>query len=127
MILAFLLTVVLAFIGTTSAQGAQAVLDDIHNATVLTGTWSSGAKHVMTGAVSFLLIRPLLFDLFCLPGFRKSCQYVVHLSINNRNFLLVVRIFPASLIFIWPTFYDFFSTNDGFYEISRYRFTSNGV
>jgi len=91
MILAFLLTVVLAlaFIGTTSAQEAQAVLDSIHNATFLSGTWSSGAKNVMTGA-----------------GFAN----------------------PANMSFIYPqtTGISFSFTNNGYYESSRYRFTSNG-
>ena len=61
MILASLLTMLLplALISTTSAQDAQIVLDSIHNATKLSGTWSSGAKRVLTGAVSSLLIRRL--------------------------------------------------------------------
>ena len=125
MILASLFTLVLAsFIGPTSSQ--QIVYDAIHNATTIVGTWSSGAKNVLTGPVSFLLVRSLLFDLFCVPGFRKSCQYVIHLSGNNRSLLLVVRLFCLFDI-IRPMFCDCFSTNDGFYEISRYRFNSNGV
>jgi hypothetical protein len=100
MVLASLLTVLLAlaFIGTTSAQDAQIVYDSIHNATSIVGTWSSGAKNVLTGPVSFLLIRPLLFDLFCVPGVCKSCQYDVPLSKDNRNFLLFVRISATSLV-----------------------------
>jgi hypothetical protein len=101
MILASLLTVVLAsFSGTTSAQ-EQIVYDAIHNATGIVGTWSSGAQNVLTGPVSFLFAS-IWFDLFyltsCVPEFRKSCQYVVQLSINNRGLLLVVRVFAASLI-----------------------------
>ena len=61
MFLPSLLAVVLAlaFITSSSAQDAQIVLDSIHNATSLTGTWSSGAKNVLTGAVSLLSIHPL--------------------------------------------------------------------
>ena len=61
MFLPSLLAVVLAlaFITSSSAQDAQIVLDSIHNATSLTGTWSSGAKNVLTGAVSLLSIQPL--------------------------------------------------------------------
>ena len=56
MILPFLFSVMLltSFFGTTSAQdNAQIVYDAIHNATVITGTWSSGSQHVLTGSVSF--------------------------------------------------------------------------
>jgi len=92
MILASLLTVVLAlaaFIGITSAQDAQIVYDSIHNVTAITGTWSSGAKHVLTGA-----------------GFAN----------------------PANMSFTYPqtTGISYSFTDDGYYEISRYRFNSNG-
>jgi hypothetical protein len=91
MLLTSLLAVVLAlaFIGTSSAQDAQIVLDPIHNATGLTGTWSSGAKNVMTGA-----------------GFAN----------------------PHNMSFTYPltTGISYSFTGDGYYEISRYRFTSNG-
>ena len=128
MILASLLIVVLASLtGTASAQ-AQIVYDSIHNATSIVGTWSSGAQNVMTGPVSFLLQKSgsTSFIWPRVPGFRKSSQYVVHLPSNNRGLLLVVRVFVASFIYRLM-FYDCFSTNDGFYEISRYRFNSNGV
>jgi len=89
MILASLLTVLLAlFTGTTSAQD-QIVYDSIHNVTPITGTWSSGAKNVLTGS-----------------GFAN----------------------PANMTFKYPatTGVSYSFTNDGFYEISRYRFNSNG-
>lgn len=91
MILSSLLAVVLplAFIGSSSAQDAQAVLDSIHNATGLPGTWSSGAKNVLTGA-------------------------------NFAN--------PHNMSFTYPktTGISYSFTGDGYYESSRYRFTSNG-
>lgn len=91
MILASLLTVVLAlaFTGTSSAQDAQIVYDVAHNATSIVGTWSSGAKRVLTGA-----------------GFAN----------------------PANMSFIYPltTGISYSFTADGYYEISRYRFNSNG-
>jgi len=89
MILAFLLTVVLAssLFGTTSAQ--QIVYDSIHNVTAITGTWSSGNKAVLTGL-----------------GFAN----------------------PANMSFNYPatTGISYSFTGDGFYEIARYRFNSNG-
>lgn len=79
MILASLLTVVLAsFIGTTSAQ--QIVYDAAHNATSIVGTWSSGAQNVLTGPVSFLLVRSLLFDLLCprVLQILPICRSIIH-------------------------------------------------
>jgi len=73
------------------AQGDQTpiVYDSIHNATVITGTWSSGSMHVQTG-----------------PGFAN----------------------PANETFTYPstTGISYSFTDDGFYEIARYRFNSNG-
>jgi hypothetical protein len=86
MILAQLLTLLLAAAATTLAQ---TVYDQYHNTTSLTGTWSSGSQHVVTGT-----------------GFAN----------------------PANTSFTYPTTagvsYSF--TDDGFYEIARYRFNSNG-
>jgi hypothetical protein len=91
MILASLLTVLLAlaFIDNTSAQDAQIVYDTIHNTSSIVGTWSSGAKRVLTGA-------------------------------EFAN--------PANMSFRYPntTGISYSFTHDGFYEISRYRFNSNG-
>jgi len=92
MILPFLFSVMLltSFFGTTSAQDdAQIVYDSIHNATVITGTWSSGSQHVLTGS-----------------GFAN----------------------PANMSFSYPktTGISYSFSSDGFYEISRYRFNSNG-
>jgi len=71
------------------AQGGQVGFDAIHNATSITGTWSSGSKAVLTGA-----------------GFAN----------------------PANRTFSYPrttgVCYSF--TDDGFYEIARYRFNGNG-
>ena len=38
--------------GLGAAQAQQIVFDSIHNATSITGTWSSGSKAVKTGSVS---------------------------------------------------------------------------
>ncbi|TFK40512.1 chaperone for protein-folding within the ER, fungal-domain-containing protein [Crucibulum laeve] len=71
------------------AYSQDIVYDSIHNATTLTGTWSSGSRGVMTGA-----------------GFAN----------------------PANMTFTYPktTGVSFSFTDDGFYEISRYRFNGNG-
>lgn len=125
MIVSSLLTVVLAsIISTASAQSI--VYDNIHNATVITGTWSSGAQNVMTGAVSYLLVRPLLFDFFC-PRVSQILPICRSLTHQQQEFLTRCACFHCIFDIIRQMFYDCFSTNDGFYEISRYRFTSNGV
>ncbi|KDR82527.1 hypothetical protein GALMADRAFT_828512 [Galerina marginata CBS 339.88] len=91
MLLTSLLAVVLASLArTTSAQGQSPIVyDNIHNATVIYGTWSSGSKAVQTGA-----------------GFAN----------------------PANMTFTYPktTGISYSFSTDGFYEISRYRFNSNG-
>ena len=98
MILASLLTVVLAsFIGTTSAQ-AQIVYDSIHNATTLVGTWSSGAQNVMTGPVSFLLIRPLLFDSFVSQSFANPANM-------SFNYPLTTGVSYSLCVFSLPLWY----------------------
>jgi len=44
---------VLASLSTyVSAQNEQIVFDAIHNATTIVGTWATGSKAVVTGAVS---------------------------------------------------------------------------
>jgi len=92
MLLTSLLVVVLASLArTTSAQDENGPIryDDVHNATVIYGTWSSGSKAVLTGA-----------------GFAN----------------------PANMTFTYPktTGISYSFSTDGFYEISRYRFNSNG-
>jgi len=90
MILTQFLTLLLALaLASLPAQGQQIVYDAIHNATALTGTWSSGSRAVLTGA-----------------GFAN----------------------PANLSFNYPrtTGVSYSFTNDGFYEIARYRFNGNG-
>ena len=57
MILTSLLTVVLAtFVtlvsGQVDDQQGPIKFDDIHNATTIYGTWSSGSQQVLTGPVS---------------------------------------------------------------------------
>jgi len=75
---------------STATLAQQVVLDAIHNATSLTGTWSSGSRHVLTG-----------------PSFAN----------------------PAKQTFNYPptTGLSYSFTDNGFYEISRYRFIGNGT
>ena len=129
MFLPSLLAVVLAlaFITSSSAQDAQIVLDSIHNATSLTGTWSSGAKNVLTGAVSLLPFNLFLFHLLLSP--RTSQILVTCRSLIQKQQASLTRCayFRSLFLIISLTLYHSFSTGDGYYEISRYRFTSNGV
>ncbi|KAF8158452.1 chaperone for protein-folding within the ER, fungal-domain-containing protein [Crassisporium funariophilum] len=94
MILTSLLTVVLASLARIAAaqddtQG-DIIYNSVHNATVITGTWSTGSKAVLTG-----------------PGFAN----------------------PGNMSFNYPktTGVSYSFSDDGFYEISRYRFNSNGA
>jgi hypothetical protein len=52
----FLTPLLVVALASLPAHGQQIVYDSIHNATVLTGTWSSGSKAVLTGAVSLVVI-----------------------------------------------------------------------
>jgi hypothetical protein len=83
MILAPFITLILA------ALPVLGQFDAIHNATSISGTWSTGSQAVVTGA-----------------GFAN----------------------PANESFIYPktTGVSYSFTDDGFYEIARYRFVSNG-
>jgi len=78
-----------ALVPAVYGQGETIVLNAEHNATALTGTWSSGSQAVQTG-----------------PGFAN----------------------PANLTFEYPknTGVSYSFTDDGFYEIARYRFNGNG-
>ncbi|KAH9480663.1 Protein rot1 [Psilocybe cubensis] len=92
MLFSSILTVVFASLARTTLaqdQFGNIVYDAIHNATAITGTWSSGSKAVRTG-----------------QGFAN----------------------PANMTFNYPktTGISYSFTDDGFYEISRYRFNSNG-
>jgi hypothetical protein len=91
MLLSSIFTVVLASLARMSlAQSQQPIqYDDIHNATTIYGTWSSGSQGVLTGA-------------------------------NFAN--------PANLTFNYPktTGISYSFSQNGYYEISRYRFNSNG-
>lgn len=130
MILASLLTVVLASLtGTTSAQD-QIFYDATHNATGIAGTWSSGAQNVLTGPVSFLwqtfgstsFIWPLLWAR--VSQIQPICRSLIQ---QQQGSLTRCACFRRLFDIIRPMFYYCFSTNNGFYEISRYRFNSNGV
>ena len=55
MILTPLIGLVLAFLAP-SAFSQDIQFDAQHNATSIIGTWSSGSKAVVTGAVSFLVV-----------------------------------------------------------------------
>ncbi|KAI0671235.1 chaperone for protein-folding within the ER, fungal-domain-containing protein [Trametes maxima] len=81
-----LLTAALAAVPTALSQ--TIVYNSAHNATPISGTWSSGSKAVVTG--------------------------------DFAN--------PANLSFNYPktTGVSYAFTDDGFYEVARYRFTSNG-
>ncbi|KAI0642869.1 chaperone for protein-folding within the ER, fungal-domain-containing protein [Trametes meyenii] len=81
-----LLTAALAAVPTALSQ--TIVYNSAHNATPISGTWSSGSKAVVTGEFAN----------------------------------------PANLSFNYPktTGVSYAFTDDGFYEVARYRFTSNG-
>lgn len=89
MFLPHLLTPLLAALLATVVRAQDVVYDAEHNATALTGTWSSGSMAVRTGS-----------------GFSN----------------------PANKSFTYPktTGVSYSFSDDGFYEISRYRFNSNG-
>jgi len=89
MILSHLLPPFLALLFAAPALSQNIVYDAEHNATVITGTWSSGSQAVKTGA-----------------GFAN----------------------PANQSFTYPrvTGVSYSFTDDGFYEIARYRFNGNG-
>ena len=95
-----------------------------HRCTTPLPLWALRSAKCYGGFYEFLLVQSLLFDLFCVPGFRKSCQYVIQLSINWS--LLLVHIFRFFDI-IRLMFYEYFGTSDGLCGISRYQFNSNGV
>lgn len=78
------------FLAALPALGQDIVYNSIHNATPITGTWSTGSKAVSTG-----------------PGFAN----------------------PLNQTFIYPknTGCSYSFTDDGFYEIARYRFNSNAT
>jgi len=82
----FPLTALLLAVSTASAQ--DIIYNTAHNATPITGTWSSGSRHVVTG-----------------PGFAN----------------------PAQESFTYPntTGVGYSFSDDGWYEIARYRFASN--
>ncbi|KAI0049460.1 hypothetical protein FA95DRAFT_1463448, partial [Auriscalpium vulgare] len=79
----------LAALVLASLPAAFAQYDAAHNATPISGTWSSGSKAVVTGA-----------------GFAN----------------------PANMSFIYAktTGVSYSFTDDGYYEIARYRFNGNG-
>jgi len=90
MIITHFLTPLLGLaLASLPAHGQQIVYDTIHNATVLTGSWSSGSKAVLTG-----------------DGFAN----------------------PAAQSFKYPrtTGVSYSFSDDGFYEVARYRFNGNG-
>jgi len=84
-----LISLVLAATAIVPVLAQDIVYDAIHNATTLTGTWSTGSMAVVTGS-----------------GFAN----------------------PANQSFFYPktTGVSYSFTPDGYYEIARYRFNSNG-
>jgi hypothetical protein len=89
MIITPFIALVLASTSVFGQAQVPIVYDQYHNATPITGTWSSGSQAVQTG-----------------PGFAN----------------------PAKETFTYPptTGISYSFTPDGYYEISRYRFNSNG-
>ncbi|CAK5268782.1 unnamed protein product [Mycena citricolor] len=82
---------VLPLLALATVSAAQAINYDLaHNATSIVGTWSTGSKHVVTGA-----------------GFAN----------------------PSQESFIYPntTGESYSFSDDGWYEVARYRFTSNAT
>ncbi|KAL5482356.1 ROT1 [Sanghuangporus weigelae] len=75
---------------------AQIIFDAIHNATSITGTWTSQSRTVLTG------IDPNTGLAFANP--------------SNTSFT-----YPSC------TGYGYAFTDDGWYEVARYRFTSNAT
>lgn len=78
-----------ALLAVVPAFGQDIILNSEHNATAISGTWSTGSKAVSTGS-----------------GFAS----------------------PLNQTFTYPknTGVSYSFTDDGFYEIARYRFNSNG-
>ena len=129
MILTSLLAMVLslAFIGSSSAQDAQVVLDSIHNSTGLPGTWSSGAKNVLTGAVSLFSFHPFYLTSSSPPRTLQILAICRSLIQKQQASLTRCAYSRCLFLIISLIFHHCFSTGDGYYESSRYRFTSNGV
>ena len=109
MLLSSLLTVVLASLArNTLAQDQFGPIkyDDIHNATTIYGTWSSGSKAVLTGPVSVAGCCTWVSGMFeseppflCLAlGLCGSGEYDVHLPQDDRHFVFLVRCAVVTVV-----------------------------
>jgi hypothetical protein len=84
----FILSLTALLLAASSASAQDIEYNAAHNVTPITGTWSSGSRHVVTG-----------------PGFAN----------------------PSQETFTYPntTGVGYSFSDDGWYEIARYRFASN--
>lgn len=125
MILTQFLTPLLALaLASLPAQGQQIVYDAIHNATGISGTWSSGSKAVLTGAVRgpYHMLNPVVAN--HVAGFCESSEPIIQLPQDHWSIVFIVS---ANDLDSAQALMRLASTDDGFYEIARYRFNGNGA
>ena len=104
--------------------GQQSPFDAIHNATPISGTWSTGSGAVQTGSVSFVLSRlALLLPIMRAKGVCKPSKLLLHLPTDHRSIVLLVSFLLLDHQLSLSTVYH--STDDGFFEQAEYRFSSN--
>ena len=103
------------------------VFDAIHNATTIYGTWSTGSRAVSTGPVgggpshqrrawmlTLVSARASLTPSSSHSSIRRTLVFHIHCEYPlSCHIQVVAHLFPSS--------------RDGFYEIARYRFNSNGA
>lgn len=93
--LGFLLTTLATFANAQlTSSDAPIVLDAIHNATSITGTWSSGSRAVITGPVS--LQRPP-------PHFvedSSSCCRALRIPLTKPSLTRGILVFPSHCEFV---------------------------
>ena len=105
---------------------SQIVYDSTHNATPITGTWSTGSGAVQTGPVSFpfKLLCPCFFLLTVLTkGVCKPPKLLLHLPKDYWPIVLLVSSLPLARKLAHVSCPH--STDDGYFEQAEYRFSSN--
>src|SRR3984957_20963967 len=122
MIITPFIALVLASTSVFGQAQVPIVYDQYHNATPITGTWSSGSQAVQTGPVCyhFFFSYPPFFPprTYKIPsplGFCQSGQRNVYISSNDGYIVFIVGrqrllITEMSLMLLWN------STPDGYYE-----------
>lgn len=98
-----------------------------HNVTSIAGTWTTGSRAVSTGsvrAIQYCALGPT--DSVC--EYRASQTLLTSPSRTPRT--LVFRTlceYLHRLAAVTKMLRLFLSTDDGFYEVARYRFNGNGT